>query len=453
MGGSWRSLMGVLSVVLAVGGSAPAGAEPPAPPRIALRAARLFDGRSAKLLTNAVVLVEGQRIQSVGSRTPIPPGTRIIDLGDVTLLPGLIDTHSHLLTNLDMGTGGEAGSLEAMVARMSTAERALMGAKLAREVIEAGVTTVRDVGNSGVNGDIALRRAIQKGWVAGPRISACTRALAPQGGQFGQLQTSAQGLIGQEYVTVTGVDEARRAVRQAVYDGADCIKVIADNGHNFLSVEELRAIVEEAHRVKRPVAAHTTKDESIRAAVQAGVDSIEHGYSLPEDVLKPMARQGIVLVPTDGALEQCDAYVTQEPEARRALKERCLKYIARGHERIRRAVAAGVKLAAGSDEYIETPGLTRGEATVRALLAPGEAGLAPVEVLRAATSNAAALLRMHEQVGTLEAGRFADLIAVKGDPLKDLATLRAVRFVMKDGQVVLDARATDADSQATGAPH
>ncbi|WP_338872900.1 amidohydrolase family protein [Myxococcus stipitatus] len=420
------------------------------PSPLAVRAARLFDGRSAKPLTDAVVLVQGNRIQAVGSGLSIPKGARVLDLGDVTLLPGLIDTHSHLLTNLDAGKGGEALSLELYVARRSTAERALLGAKLGREVLESGITTVRDLGNSGVNGDVALRDAIQRGWVVGPRISACTRALAPHGGQFGRMQGQAQGLIEQEYVTVSGVEEARRAVRQAVYDGADCIKVIADNGHNVFSVEELKVIVEEAHRRNRPVAAHTTQDESIRAAVEAGVDSIEHAYSLPDEVLAPMARKRIFLVPTDGPLEECEAFGAdaRDEETRLAMKARCQRFVTKGHERLRRAVAAGVRVAAGSDVYVEMPGRTRGEATIRYLSAYAEAGLSPVEVLRAATANAAELLRMQDRIGALEAGKLADLVAVKGNPLKDIAALRQVRFVMKEGQVVVDARDAEGRAQA-----
>ncbi|AGC49234.1 amidohydrolase [Myxococcus stipitatus DSM 14675] len=450
--GSWCSWRRCSAVLWLWGLLLPLGSHAAEPVLLAVRAARLFDGRSAKPLTDAVVLVQGQRIQAVGPSLSIPKGTRVLDLGDVTLLPGLIDAHSHLLTNLATGQGGESLSLELYVARRSTAERALLGAKLGREVLESGVTTVRDLGNSGVNGDVALRDAIQRGWVVGPRISASTRALAPVGGQFQRLQGAAvQGLIEQEYVTVTGAEEARRAVRQAVYDGADCIKVIVDNGHNVLSTEELKAIVEEAHRGNRAVAAHTTRDESIRSAVEAGVDSIEHAYSLPDDVLAPMARKRIFLVPTDGPLSECDTFGSdaRDEETRVAMKARCQKFVTKGHERLRKAVAAGVRVAAGSDVYVEVAGRTRGEATVRYLSAYAEAGLPPVEVLRAATANAAELLRMQDRVGTLEVGKFADLVAVGGNPLKDVAALRQVRFVMKGGQVVVDAR--DAEGRA-GAP-
>ncbi|OJH41344.1 amidohydrolase [Cystobacter ferrugineus] len=412
----------------------------PEPTRIALRAARLFDGKSDRVLADAVMLIEGSSIQAVGTGLSIPSGARVIDLGDVTLLPGLIDAHSHLLLEVDTESGGD--SLISTVAQRSTAERALLGAKLGREMLEAGVTTVRDLGNSGLNGDVALRDAIQRGWVQGPRISACTRALAPHGGQFPTLQPPAQALIEQEYVTISGVEEARRAVRQAISDGADCIKVIVDNGHNLLSLEELKVIAEEAHRKKRPVAAHTTTDESIRIAVQAGVDSIEHGYSLPDDVLAPMVRKRIFLVPTDGPLDVCDSFdaKTSNAERQRKMKERCIKTITKAHDRLRRAVAAGVRIAAGSDMYEAMPGLTRGQASVKSFSAYAEAGLKPVDVLRAATVNAAELLRMHDQIGSLEPNKLADLLAVEGDPLKDIGALKQVRFVMKDGQVVLDAR-------------
>ncbi|RKG56696.1 amidohydrolase family protein [Corallococcus sp. AB011P] len=438
---SRRLLTTVVGALLLCCVSLPSWGQTPSPTRTALRAARLFDGKSERILPDAVVLIEGSRIQAVGTGLSIPSGTRVIDLGDVTLLPGLIDAHSHLLLDIDPENGGD--SLLIPVAQSSTAERALLGAKLGRELLEAGVTTVRDVGNSGVNGDVALRNAIQRGWVQGPRISACTRALAPQGGQFPTLQPPAQSLIEQEYVTISGAEEARRAVRQALMDGADCIKVIVDNGHNLLSLEELKVIVEEAHRKKRPVATHTTTDESIRIAVQAGVDSIEHGYSLPDDVLAPMVRNRIFLVPTDGPMDMCDAFDAQtgNAERKRQVKERCKKAVARAQERLRRAVAAGVRIAAGSDMYLVMPGLTRGEASVRVFISYAEAGLKPVDILRAATVNAAELLRMQDQLGSLGPNKLADLLAVEGNPLKDIRALRQVRFVMKDGQVVLDARA------------
>src|SRR5690242_3464454 len=197
--------------------------------RVVVRAARLIDGKSQTVVNNAVVLIENDKITAVGSNLQIPADSKVIDLGDSTLLPGFIDAHTHLLSEMD-GTNVTLQDIEMLriVATQSTARRALLGAKLGREDLEAGITTVRDLGNSGVNGDVALRDAINNGWLPGPRIVAATRALAAQGGQFGPLTPQAQSIIEQEYVTIRGPESARQAVRQALYDGANCIKVIVN---------------------------------------------------------------------------------------------------------------------------------------------------------------------------------------------------------------------------------
>ncbi|MEO6529223.1 MAG: amidohydrolase family protein, partial [Gemmatimonadaceae bacterium] len=243
------------------------------------------------------MIVQGSRIIAAGSGVATPTGATVIDLGDVTLMPGLIDAHTHLLQNYDPKIGGDDPNMILTVATMSAAKRALLGAKMGREDLEAGITTVRDLGNSGYNGDVALRDAINAGWVVGPRIRASTRALSAAGGQFGPLQADAQRLIDQEYVVISGVEEARRAVRQAFYDGADVIKVIVNTGTRGVSLEEMKTIVEEATRVNRPVAAHAIGDVATRIAAEAGVSSIKHAYTVPDDVLRMMAKKRIFLVP------------------------------------------------------------------------------------------------------------------------------------------------------------
>ncbi|HKY27457.1 MAG TPA: amidohydrolase family protein, partial [Pyrinomonadaceae bacterium] len=272
----------------------------------ALRAARMLDVVSGKIVTNAVVLIENGKISKVGSQLPIPAGVEVIDLGNVTLLPGLIDCHTHLLMDVDIDTGDEDINTLLVVSRWSTAKRALHGVVIAREMLEAGFTTVRDVGNSGMNGDRALRDAIADGWVVGPRMIVTTRPLAPVGAQFGPLTPETQKIIDQEYAVVSGVDDARRAVRQAVYDGAIWIKIIVDQSGRTLSPEEVKVIVEEAHRMKRRVTAHALEDAAVRIAVDAGVDSVEHAYDVSDEVLKLMAQKQIVLVATDGPLESYD---------------------------------------------------------------------------------------------------------------------------------------------------
>lgn len=238
------------------------------PEKIAIRAVRLIDGKSDTPINNPVILIDGEKISAVGAGLAVPADAKVIDLGNLTLLPGLIDVHTHLLSEMD-GTNVSLQDVEMLkiVATQSTAERALLGAKLGREDLEAGITTVWDVGNSGVNGDVALRDAINRGWLPGPRIVAATRALAAPGGQFGRLTPEAQKLIEQEYVTVNGPDSARQAVRQALYDGANCIKVIVNGSPANVTLDEMKAIVDEAHTAGVKVAAHAIGDKPRLASI------------------------------------------------------------------------------------------------------------------------------------------------------------------------------------------
>jgi imidazolonepropionase-like amidohydrolase len=427
------SCLFLFSSVLVIAQSAP-----PQKHLIALRAAKMLDVKSGKEIQNPVVVIDGAKIQEVGSGLAVPANAEVIDLGGATLLPGLIDAHTHLLQNYDFALGGDDNNMVLTVAQMSPAERALLGAEMGREDLESGITTVRDVGNSGVNGDVALRRAINKGWVSGPRIVACTRALSAAGGQFGTLQHDAQSLVQQEYVPIATVDDARHAVQQAFYDGADCIKVIVNTGPRVVSLDEMRAIVEEAHRVHKKVAAHAIGDDATRIAAEAGVDSIEHAYVVPDDVLKMMAAKKIFLVPTDYPAETYLGFVPANAtaEERKQEEEGLKKMVDGSRDRLKRAVAAGVPIAAGSDEYYQMGTRTRGESSTLIYQAYRESGMTPWQIIQAATVNAAELLGRADQVGSIEAGKFADIIATSGDPSNDVGELQKVKFVMKGGEVV-----------------
>ncbi|MEP6691939.1 MAG: amidohydrolase family protein [Gemmatimonadaceae bacterium] len=431
--------MRLRSSLLALCLASPVAAQQPAPPTgpvTAIRAARMVDTRKGTVVQNAVVLVQGGRITAAGANVAVPAGATTIDLGDATLLPGLIDSHTHLLQNYDEALQGDDPNMLLTVSTMSTAKRALLGAAMGREDLEAGITTVRDVGNSGWNGDVALRDAINAGWVVGPRIRASTRALSAAGGQFGGVQAELQKVIDQEYAVISGVEEARRATRQAFYDGADLIKVIVNTGPRIVSLEELKTIVEEAHRVNRTVAAHAIGDLPTRIAAEAGVSSIEHGYTIPDDVLKMMAEKHIYLVPTDFPNE---FYVDPKlPAAERAQRLAGVERFTKGsRERLARAVKMGVPIAYGSDSYYAHGNLTRGQTSLQPFLAYAESGMTPMQIIQAATVNAADLVGWGKRVGALEPTFLADIIAVKGDPTKNIAILAAgASFVMKGGVIV-----------------
>jgi imidazolonepropionase-like amidohydrolase len=418
------------------------GQAPPVKAVTAVKAARMIDVKSGSVVNNAVVLIANGRITDVGENLKIPEGAQVIDLGDATLLPGLIDAHTHLLQNYSPQFGGDDPNMILTVTQLGTTRRALLGAAMGREMLEAGFTAVRDLGNSGLNGDVALRDGIRSSWVPGPRMVVSTRALAAAGGQFGGLSAEMQKIIEQEYVTISGVEEARKAVRQAFYDGADLIKVIVNTGPRVVSLEEMKVIVEEAHRVGRKVAAHAIGDQATRIAAEAGADSIEHGYVIPDDVLTMMVQKKIYLVPTD---YPADFYAAAFPPPSGATAEQIKQaeaggkmFAERNNARLARAVKAGVRIAAGSDEYYDIPGKTRGESAKLMFRAYAAAGMTPLQILQAATVNAADLLAGERApFGNIEKGKFADLIAVPGDPLKDITELEKIKFVMKGGVTIL----------------
>ncbi|HWS72639.1 MAG TPA: amidohydrolase family protein [Thermoanaerobaculia bacterium] len=411
----------------------------PAQTVTAIRAAHMIDVRAGVTIDDAVVLVTGERITAAGAKLAIPEGARVIDLGARTLLPGLIDAHTHLLLNLPVG-GDENDAMLLSIATSSTAKRALFGAKSGREVLQAGITTVRDLGNSGTNGDIALRDAINAGWIVGPRILASTRALAPPGGQYGPMNAAAHALIAEEYAIVVSVDDTRRAVQRALYDGADCIKVIVNAGNRTLSQDVMNAIVDEAHRAHRRVAAHAIGDLATRTAANAGVDSIEHAYTIPDDALKTMAEKKIALVPTDPPADVLLALTPAErvPSDPKKRDEQMALAMKAPAARLQRARAAGVKIVFGSDEYYEVPNMTRGQSSLATLRSYAGAGMSPLEILRAATVDSAELLGIGTRAGEIRKGFYADLIAVDGDPLASIDPLLHVSFVMKGGAVIFD---------------
>ena len=433
----------LISVCFLIGsGALVANAQPPKTALI--EAGRVLDIRSGAYLNHQGILVENERIKEVSDfptlRQHAPAGTLVIDLHNATLLPGLIDCHAHLLAAMSPRFLNDA--LTVQLTQMSPSQRALLGARNAREDLEAGVTTVRIVGHSGVNGDSALRDAVNAGWIPGPRIQAATRKLAPPGGQALPLHSVMASLItDQEFRIVTGADDARRAVREALHEGADLIKVIVGDQPPRLGPDEVKAVVDEAHRSKIKVAVHASTTEAIAIAIQAGVDSIEHADEAADDQLLSMRDKGIFLGATEWTRQALigpyEKVLRFSPQEQAGIDAYYKNFSEKSARRLQSAMKLGVKIAAGSDMWFQYPEKTRGEATVMMMTSGlrGE-GMLPADVIRAMTVTAAELLGWQDRIGTIEPKKFADLIAVSGDPLQDISELEHVKFVMKGGRVI-----------------
>jgi imidazolonepropionase-like amidohydrolase len=459
-----RARTGILAGLLLFGvaAAAPLAARQgaPAAARVTLiRAGRVLDVKAGRYLADQGILVEGGRIKQLGAfaavRAAAPGDVVLIDLGKATVLPGLIDCHAHLLAAMDPSING-ADELILTIAKYSPAKRVLLGAAMAREDLAAGFTAARVVGHSGIDGDVVLRDGIRNDWVPGPRLVASARKITPAGGQAIPVQSAVlPAILDQEYFAASSPEEGRRAVLENLRAGADFIKVVVDEWPRVLDDDTLKAIVAEAHRAARRVAAHATTRLGIQVAIDAGVDSIEHADEATEQQFQAMRGKGIVLVPTLWPRDLLVVTLTTtnpppgalhvDPGALASIKD---AIVAGGRAKLELARKVGVKIAFGSDMWFGYPDKTRGEATRLLLEALQGFGMPPAEALRAATSEAAELLNVGHLTGSLEAGRYADLIALDGDPLVDLRDLEKISFVMKGGVVVRD----DAHAGGAGGP-
>lgn len=389
---------------------------------VAYRAARVFDGTSEGVIEDGAVVVEDGRIASVGPARGLPPSTEAKDLGDVTLMPGLIDAHVHLVWDA-------SAEPHEVVERQSRALTVLRCAKNAALHLRAGVTTVRDVGSTDGLA-IEIGRAVELGILSGPRVVAAGRAIAMTGGHGWFLGREADG-----------PDALRRAAREEIKAGASCIKLMASGGvyghaeepgSPQLTVEEMRPAVEEAHKAGRKVAAHAYSVEAINNAVEAGVDSVEHGSFLDRETIERMREQRTYLVPT---MSVYAAMAEKGPSlgSPEYITRKTAEVLEAGGEAFRLALEVGVPVAAGTD--CGAPGHPHGTLPEELRLMV-EAGAIPQQALRFGTSAAAELLGLGHEVGALEAGKRADLLAVAGDPTLDIKNLREVRLVLRDGVVV-----------------
>ncbi len=412
------------------------GAQSP-PPIIALKAARLFDGKSKTLAPNAVVLVQGNKILDAGSNLAVPNDARVIDLGEATLSPGFMDAHTHLTLDFYSENYDE---LRLKSLEKTQGEIAFDCIPRARATLRAGFTSVRDVGSEFFS-DVALRKAIAAGLIEGPRMLVASKGIGATGGHFDRSDGFRDGLFGRQMDYTDGIadgpDAIRKAVRYEVKNGADVIKAAVSGGVLSLtdevdvpqfSADEMKVLVEESHRLRKKVAVHCHGDTAAREAIEAGVDSIEHGSFMKPATLTLMKQRGTFLTPTLIASEFIMGKIDKYPPA---VQAKARAAVAARSEMFRNALKIGVKISFGTDAGVYPHGENAKEFALMTGL-----GMKPIDALISATSADADLLGVAEKLGTLEKGKLADIVALPGDPTADITATERVIFVMKDGQIV-----------------
>jgi imidazolonepropionase-like amidohydrolase len=418
---------------LAASGSSPLPAQPPqttSSKHVVVRAGRLIDGKSDALVSNVLVAIEDGKIASVTPGGSAPSGVELIDLSHATVLPGFVDAHTHILLQGDITDQ----DYDAQLLKQSIPYRAILAARNAQIALSHGFTTLRDLETEGaMYADADVKKAINNGEIPGPHMQVATRALAPTG-MYPLLGYSWELKVPTGVQYVDGVEEVRKAVREQVMHGADWIKYYSDHGYfygpdgvlhshvNFTD-EEAKAIVDETHRIGKKVAAHAIGNDGITAALKAGADTIEHGDGLSEPQMEEMVRRGIFWVPTI----MVGAYVAPGRQGNWP------KMVETEKAAFQLALKKGVKIVLGTDaggfDWKELNQAKEFEYYVNY-------GMTPMQAIRTATANAAELLGWSDKMGIIETGKWADLVAVSGDPLKDITELQRVKFVMKSGSIV-----------------
>ncbi|MES2731176.1 MAG: amidohydrolase family protein [Bacteroidota bacterium] len=393
-----------------------------------IKAGKMYDAENKRFLTHQEILVKGNTIVQVGKKIRVPKGTKILDLPHATVTPGLMDMHTHLLVHQRQKEGLEICS------KVPTEKRLQQAFEFARDYLLVGITTVRDLGNSGQYLDVRLQDSLKKVQVPAPRLFVSGPIISPPGGQFNHLSPSDTFLIRQEYYAIRGVVEASAAVQKLVNRGVNVIKVCMNTDNGTLSSEEIQAIVKTAHQKGIPVTAHTTYDASARKAVLAGVDGIEHGYVISDTTLQLMAQRGTYLVPTDVSRQMALILVAGQGMKEAEGKAYADEFLNSTHDRLVRAVKKGVMIVSGADYFNDLANISRGNGSKDVLVAYQEAGIPVTDVLGFATRNAAKALGLSNSLGTLKKGMKADIAVFEGDLEKEFAkTLFAVQWVIKDG--------------------
>lgn len=405
---------------------------------IYIKAGQFYDSKNNELLKNKVIRVSGKQIGSIEDFDKLPKNSRVVDLSDYTVLPGLIDAHTHVLFSQDANVDFSEHSVQSLTME-SDGLRTLRGAKRAKSYLDVGVTSIKDLGNSGLFLDVGLRDAINEGTIEGPRIFASGPIMAATGGQIYGVLPDHQDIIDLEYRIIKGVDDARNAVREHVNQNVDLIKICADNlpNNTRLTVDEIKTIVETAHSYGLTVTAHCVTDASARNAILGGVDGIEHGFNIADSTLALMAQNKVFLVPTENSSAYMDTYV-QLAGYKKENTGWIPKYMGNMKKRLIKALEEKVTVVAGSDNYTDI-GTTRGESSRDMFRTYFEAGMRPLNILQSATYLSALSLKKEKEIGYLTEGAKADIIAVKGNLTSNFVqTMENVVFVMKDGHIYLD---------------
>lgn len=402
-----------------------------------IKAGLLYDSEQNMLLKNRLIHVNGNQIVNIGDFDELPESVDFIDLTDYTVLPGLIDAHTHVLFSQDADEDFAEHSIHSLTME-SDGLRVLRGAKRAQSYLDVGITSIKDIGNSGLFLDVALRDAIAEGTVLGPRIFASGPILAASGGQIYGVSAKHQDLIDLEYRVIKSIEDARLAVQEHVNQNVDLIKVCADNipNNTALSIDEMRAIVETAHSYNLTVTAHSITNQSAWNAVHAGVDGIEHGFNLADSTLKLMFEQDVYLVPTENSRDYMMTYCEYAGYDIEEI-DWVDGYLDKMKDRLKRAMDAGVMIVAGSDNYTDIYA-SRGVSSSDMYRAYFEMGMKPLDILQSATYLSAVRINKGNEIGVIKSGAMADIIAVKGDIENDfIKTISNIQFVMKDGEVYM----------------
>ncbi|MCS7125274.1 MAG: amidohydrolase family protein [Candidatus Bathyarchaeota archaeon] len=407
---------------------------------ICIKAGLLVDGTGREPLTSPIVLVKGDKIVEVGkeSEINIPENAKLIDLGNLTILPGLTDAHVHIYGRRSYSPA------EGIITPHDLA--VIRAVEDCQKLLKAGFTMVRDVGSSIA---LSLKRAINEGTIPGPRIFAAGRPISQTGGHSDIHYLPREEVLKRGILLADGPDDCRRAAREALRDGADLIKIMTSGGigsekdhprYPQFTVEEVKAITEEAHRVERRVASHAEGAEGVKIAVLGGVDSVEHGFFLDEECVQLMLSHNVYFVPTLCLVEVYKKAMERPydmPPWRLKKQEECIDAMPKS---FMMAYKAGVKIAAGTD-YFGPPLRAHGDNADEAITMV-KYGMKPMDAILATTRNAAECIGVLNVVGTVEVGKLADIVGVEGNPLEDITVLKKVKFVMKEGKIYVNQRQT-----------